>query len=171
MKRSQQSKERRPLSAEAALTRLAALCAQGEQAEADLRGKLARWGVPPAQHDGIIAQLKQQGFISEERYARAFVHDRFTFNSWGRLKIMMGLRQKGVGPQAAARALEQINEQDYRATLRRLLASKWPAVRGREPRLARAALARFAASRGYEPNVFFPLIDQIAGDDEPETMD
>ena len=119
------------MEASKALSRAAALCSRSEQCESDIRTRLARWEVDVAAADGIIAQLRQGGFIDEARYARAFVHDKFLYNHWGPVKLAAMLRQKGIADEAAAEALEQFAPQDYRDTLMRLLRAKWREVSGR----------------------------------------
>ena len=88
-----------------ALSALAALCSRGEQAESDLREKLRKWEVSPADADRIIQRLKEENFLSDERYARAFVRDKFRFNGWGRIKIAHALRQKHIDSQWIEQAL------------------------------------------------------------------
>ena len=86
--------KRKPLSTEAALARAAALCSRSEQAESDVRTKILGWGVPPDDCNQILARLKSENFLSEERYARAYARDKFAFNGWGRQKIAFMLKAK-----------------------------------------------------------------------------
>ncbi len=156
--------KRKPISAEAALARAAALCSRSEQAESDVRTKILGWGVTPDDCDKILARLKSENFLSEERYARAYARDKFAFNGWGRQKIAFMLKAKGVSKPVIEAAIGGIAEADYHATLIKLLNAKARAVAGREPQQARAALLRLAASRGFEPSVFYPAVSQVLGD-------
>lgn len=150
------------MTTEQALARLAALCSRGEQTESDLRSKLDRWGIEHTDADRIITRLKQDNFLSEERYARAFVRDKSRFNGWGRIKIAHALRQKKVSPEVVQQALdEELDADDSRQTLMRLLQNKARSLAGREPRLARAALLRFAASRGFESELCYRCVDEV----------
>lgn len=146
---------------EKALNRAAVLCSRSEHCESDIRTKLLQWQVDAASADAIVARLLHDGFIDDARYARAFVHDKFLYNGWGRMKLSAQLRQKGISADAIAAALSQISDEDYRNTLLRLLRGKWRTVNGREPRLARAALLRFAASRGFEADQCYELVDTV----------
>lgn len=146
---------------EKALNRAAALCSRSEHCESDNRAKLAQWQVDADSADAIVARLRGDGFIDDARYARAFVHDKFLYNGWGRMKLSAHLRQKGIAADAIAAALSQISDEDYRDMLLRLLRGKWRTVSGREPRLARAALLRFAASRGFEADQCYDLVDAV----------
>ena len=138
------------MTSDQALARLAALCSRGEQAESDLRDKLCRWQIAPDEADGIIRRLKQENFLSDERYARAFVRDKFRFNGWGRIKIAHQLRQKGIPSEVIEEAMTSIDEEAYRQRLVELLRAKWRTVQGREPRAAWAAMMRFESSMAGE---------------------
>lgn len=148
--------------AEQALSALAALCSRGEQAESDLREKLRKWEVAPAQAERIIARLKDENFLSDERYARAFVRDKFRFNGWGRIKIAHALRQKHIDNQWIDVALrEEIDADCYHDTLMRLMLGKARSVANRGSQAARAAVLRFAASRGFESDLCYRCLDEV----------
>lgn len=145
-----------------ALSRLAALCSRGEQAESDLRRKLQRWDIDPVEANRIVQRLKEENFLNEERFARAFVRDKARFNGWGRVKIAHALRQKQVSAAIIQLAIdEEMDAQASRSTLLRLLQGKARTVCQREPRLARAALLRFAASRGFETDLCYRCVDEV----------
>ena len=144
---------RRPLTLPQALNRAAALCARSEQSAGDIREKLVKWGLNGNEVSQALAQLTEQGFIDNERYARAFVKDKFRFNGWGKIKISHQLRLKGVPDSAIGQAMKLIDEDAYRERLVQLLQAKWETVRDREPRAAWAAMMRFAASRGFETGI------------------
>ncbi len=132
------------------MNRAAALCARSEQAPGDIRDKLVKWGLSQSDVNQVLQHLVEQGFINEERYARAFVKDRFAFNGWGKIKIAYQLRQKGIPDEIINEAMTAIDDSQYRDRLIGLLQDKWRAVKDREPRAAWAAMMRFAASRGFE---------------------
>lgn len=145
-----------------ALSALAALCSRGEQAESDLREKLRKWEVSPADADRIIQRLKEENFLSDERYARAFVRDKFRFNGWGRIKIAHALRLKHIDSQWIEQAVnEEIETDAYHDTLVHLMQGKLRSLQSREPRAARAALLRFAASRGFESDLCYRCLDEV----------
>ena len=144
---------RQPLTVAQAMNRAAALCSRSEQAPADVREKLSKWGLNAVEARQVLDQLIGQGFIDEQRFARAFVNDRFIFNGWGRVKIAHQLRLKGISGELIDEAVKAIDEEKYRQRLIELLRAKWRTVNGREPRAAWAAMMRFAASRGFEAGI------------------
>ncbi len=156
---------KRPLTPSQALNRAAALCSRSEQAPSDIRSKLSRWGLSAGDANRVMDQLAEEGFIDEQRYAQAFVKDRFAFNGWGRIKIAHQLRLKGIPAEAIQQALLLIDEQQYQDRLVELLQAKWRNVSDREPRAAWAAMMRFAASRGFEADLANQCIRQVTHTD------
>ena len=159
---------KRPLTVPQALNRAAALCARSEQAPGDIREKLVKWGLNAHEASQVMTRLIEQGFIDNERYARAFVKDKFQFNGWGRIKIGHQLRQKGIPDSVISTALELIDDTIYRERLDQLLTAKWKTVRDREPRAAWAAMMRFAASRGFESTIASECIRHVTHIDDQD---
>ena len=155
---------RQPISPEAAFNKAATLCARCEQAAADVRTKLLNWGLEPSDAETIIERLINDNYLDEQRFARAFVNDKFKFNGWGRMKIAHQLRAKGITSECIDEALSLIDNDEYLATLERILTTKAATLQGREPQQARAALMRFAASRGFEPALFCPIANKFFTD-------
>lgn len=156
---------RQPLTMPQAMNRAAAMCARSEQSPADIRAKLVKWGLTTGEVDKVLLQLHEQDFLNEDRFARAFVKDKFAFNGWGRIKIAHQLRQKGISPETIDQAMTALDEERYRSRLMELLQAKWRTVKEREPRQAWAAMMRFAASRGFEANLSSQCITAITSID------
>ena len=155
------NKPKQSLTPSQAMARASALCAGCEQAPAEIREKLVKWGLNTSEADKVINDLKEQGFIDEARYAHAFVNDRIAFNGWGRIKIAYQLRQKGIPQPLIDEAMTAIDDERYRERLLELLQGKWRSVKGREPRAAWAAMMRFAVSRGFETGIAGECVKQI----------
>lgn len=159
---------KRPLTPSQALNRAAALCARSEQAPADVHAKLIKWGLNASDAARVMEGLTEQGFINEERFAKAFVKDKFTFNGWGKIKIAHQLRLKSIPAAIIQDAMTIIDDDAYQDRLVALLRAKWRTVRDREPRAAWAAMMRFAASRGFEASLASACIKLVTNIDDQE---
>lgn len=144
-----------------ALHRAAALCSSAEHCTADIREKLARWGVTEADSCTIIDRLVQERFIDEQRYAVAFVKDKFRFSGWGRIKMRYALQQKRIDGSDIDHALATLDEEQYNDRLLELLQAKSRSIRDDDPEARRAKLFRFATSRGFESALIFNALKQI----------
>ena len=63
-----------------AYLQLAALCAQAEHCQQEMRDKMRRWELDETVQNRILARLVKERYIDDERYARAFVKDKIHYN-------------------------------------------------------------------------------------------
>ena len=152
---------RKPITPDNAFLRLTTLCARCEQAEGDLRKKLRDWDITLSDANDIIMRLKQERYLDNERYAHAYCRDKLRFNGWGRIKIAFMLKGKGIEQEFIDAAIAEIDEEQYITILNEALEAKTKTLNGKDPQQARAALLRFAASRGFESSVIFPAIEHL----------
>jgi len=116
--------ENRELSKAEWISKAQVYCAHAEHCAADVRRKLYEWGVPSDLFDFIEENLYANGFLDDERFCRAYVHDKVAYQSWGRMKIQAGLRALQLPETNIREALNAIDETQYRANLRKLIASR-----------------------------------------------
>ena len=100
-------------SAEEARSKAEAYCSLTERCTDDVLRKLEQWGAPSGASDAIVEYLKKERYIDEQRYANAFVRDKYRFNQWGRIKIAQALRMKHVASEYIYAALDEIDEEEY----------------------------------------------------------
>jgi regulatory protein len=132
-----------------ALDKLRQICSRQEKCPADILTLLKKWDIDPQEYPGILEKLKQEKFLSESRYASAFVRDKIKFDHWGFIKIRFVLRQKGLDSAYIEDATREIDREEYRSMIGRELKKKRKFIKG-TPREVWAKLARYGSSRGYE---------------------
>lgn len=158
---------KKALTYEAGLARAAGLCARGEHSGFEMRRKLLQWGADAEIARKIVGWLEENGFIDESRFAKSFVHDKYRFDGWGRIKIRYTLGQHGVVGQVADEALQEIDDAEYRSNLQVMLRAKFCASNEKNPYKLKALLFRYAMSRGYEPDYIAPVVaGLVAGADD-----
>ncbi|MCR4852971.1 MAG: RecX family transcriptional regulator [Prevotella sp.] len=155
------------ISEQEALSRLTALCAASEHCQHDMTDRMARWGVAPDAQARIMEHLISHRYVDDERYARAFVNDKLTYNKWGPRKIDQALCQKRIDSQVRQRVLEDIDDDMFVETLRPLLASKRRSTRASSDYELNGKLIRFAMGRGFT----MPQIRQCLGDTATDDFD
>ena len=107
-----------------AYLQLAALCAQAEHCQQEMRDKMKRWEMAPEVQELVIARLIKERYIDDERYARAFVKDKIRYNKWGRRKVQQGLWMKHIDDDIQQRVLSEVDDTEYLAVLKPLLKQK-----------------------------------------------
>ncbi len=144
-----------------ALYRAAALCSKSEQCSTDIIKKLRDWGVDNEKVADIICRLTEEKYIDDTRFMVAYCRDKFRFEGWGRIKIRYNLRQKGMADEEIKSALDEIDEDDYKARVLEILQSKKKSTKTDDVYKLKASLFRFASSRGFEPAISLPIISDI----------
>lgn len=125
-----------------------AYCAGAEHCCSELNNKLLQWGASHEHINLIIMHLKKHDYINEERYCRAFAHDKLLYQGWGRVKIRTALHSKHIPSQYISHALNSIDKFEYFNTLKRVIESKNRAIKSCDP-MAREKLIRFCLQRGF----------------------
>lgn len=138
------------MTSEEILYKLAARCSVSELCLADIEAKLNRYDLTEEEKTRILRHLVEEKYVDDERYAEAFVRDKYRFNKWGRIKIAQGLRMKGIDDETINNAMEAIDEKEYMEILRGLIAAKRKSTRGRSDYEVNGKVIRFATSRGFE---------------------
>lgn len=144
-----------------AFNRAAALCAQQERCRSDIQDKLEAWQVEAGVAETVLEKLVNEKYIDERRFAGFYARDKFRFNKWGRNKIAWHLRQKKIDNAVIADVLSNLNDDEYQQTLFSLLKEKERSVAGRDFLKKKAALVRFAASKGFEYDQIMKTLDRL----------
>lgn len=149
---------------EQALVKTSEICARQEKCIFDIEKKLKDWGVEESVASKVIDQLIKEKFIDEQRYVAYYVRDKFRFNGWGKIKIRWQLKAKQIVGTPVEEALGQINDDEYKDALAQLLIKKRRNLEKNNKReddkyKIKASLIRHAASRGFEPNLIYQLLD------------
>ena len=145
-----------------ALRKAALFCAYQERTQQEVRDRLKEWGVWGDDAEEVIAELIQQNYLNEERFAKAFAGGKFRVKGWGKRKIKQHLQQRGITGYNLDQAMKEIEPDDYRATLADLLAKKRRTLRDDNPLIVKQKLVRYALSKGYESD----LVWQVLGSED-----
>ncbi|MHB9056092.1 MAG: regulatory protein RecX [Paludibacteraceae bacterium] len=131
----------------------ASYCSISEHCRSEVEQKLIAWGVNESERTNIITQLAENDFINEKRFAKAFVRDKFHLNKWGKIKITMALRGKGLDKELINCGLNTIDDGEYEEMLASLLKSKVKSIKYEFEYEKQGKLFNFAQSRGFENQV------------------
>ena len=154
-----------------AYLQLAALCAQAEHCQQEMRDKMKRWEMAPEVQELVIARLIKERYIDDERYARAFVKDKIRYNKWGRRKVQQGLWMKKIDDDIQQRVLSEVDDTEYLAVLKPLLKQKAKSIKAENDYELTQKLVRFALGRGFTYDIIRQCLDvddEMIPDDETD---
>lgn len=142
------------------LLRAQRICSAREYCISDVRSLLERWGADDEQtKTWVIDRLKEDKFIDEQRYCRAFVLDHFRHSQWGKVKITMSLKSKNIPASVIASGLEAIDNQEYLALLKKIISDHRRTVRAKNRFDLKGKLLRYALGKGFESSLVYEIIN------------
>jgi regulatory protein len=159
-----ESNRRKQISPTEALGKIQRYCAYQERSHKEVKNKLYGYGLHENEVDEIVSQLITDGFLNEERFAKAFAGGKFRMKKWGKLKIRNELEFLGLTKNCIQRGLKEIEYSDYSKTLKSLIQKKSAESKEENPFKRRDKVARFAIGKGYEPEMVWEYIREIMGD-------
>src|SRR5687767_15443183 len=112
--------QRKQLTKEQALQKLRHYCAYQERCHVEVKEKLYSFGLRKQMVEESIAQLIEEDYLNEERFAIQFAGGKFRMKQWGRVKIKYALKQKQVSEYCIKKAMKELDEKDYGNTLQKL---------------------------------------------------
>lgn len=133
-------------------------CAYQERSQQEVRNKLFEWGLHSADVENAIVELISANFINEERFAMQLASGKFRIKHWGKVKITQALKLHKVSSYCIKKALQQIPDDDYEKSLRKILEKKRNSVPGKLTPLKARKLAHFAQSKGYESALIWKVL-------------
>ncbi len=142
-------------------SKLARLCSRSEECSPDLRKKIRDLGGDQLMEENIIQRLQDEKYLDDERYARAYVRDKFRLNQWGRIKVRYYLKMKGLSDKIIETGFEEIDEEQYVKLLVKIMKDKAKTIKKSNKFEKMGQLIRFTQGRGFEPELIHRHINSV----------
>lgn len=136
-------------------------CSRSEKCTSEIQEKLKLWGLSSEDSELVVEKLVIEKYIDDERFARAYVKDKFRFNHWGKQKIAHMLRAKNISSEILELAFEEIEEGGYTEGLRKILTDKEKSIKAKDKFDKRNKLMRFAMGRGFESGQIYAVLKEL----------
>jgi len=128
--------------------------------------------VPDDLAERLLDRFEEVGLVDDAAYAEMIVRTRHQERGLARRALAHELRRKGVDPEVAEQALEQIDDDTELAAARELARRRARATRGLDPVKRRRRLAGMLARKGYSPGVTMRAVaEALAADGDEELPD
>ncbi|WP_307857042.1 regulatory protein RecX [Pseudarthrobacter albicanus] len=140
-----------------------------------LSRKLAERNVPEDVAEAVLDRFEEVRLINDAEFAEMWVRSRSQTRKLAKGALRRELAEKGIDPDTAAGALEQLSDEDEESAARGLVERKLRGARGLEDRAERdkatRRLASMLARKGYQPSQAFRIVGEVldaAGRTEPD---
>lgn len=136
-------------------------CAFRERSPKEVADKLISWGLSDEHVEGVLEELIEQNYVDEQRFANAYCHDKFEFNSWGKQKIRSAIYVHRLGKGVVEKALNRIDADKYATRLLELAEKKWETLEGSESAKRKQKTVAFLQTKGFEMDLIWKTMSQL----------
>ena len=130
-----------------------------------LSRKLAERHVPEDVAEAVLDRFEEVSLVDDAEFADMWVRGRSQSRKLAKGALRRELADKGIDPEVAAVALEQLTDEDEEASARELVERKLRGATGLEDRELRdkttRRLAAMLARKGYQPSQAFRIVGEV----------
>ncbi len=150
-----------PLTKTEALIRLQKYCAYQDRCHQEVRNKLIQLKVFGDELEEVIADLIQDNFLNEERFARSYARGKFRFKKWGKRKILGELKRRKISEYCIKKAFTEIDDEEYMEVLYKVLEKKIDSTNGKNKYEIKQKVVNYAIQRGFETFLIWPAMNEL----------
>ena len=143
------------------LQKIRHFCSYQERCIREVEEKLKEWAVQQVKIPPLINQLQKEGFLNEERFVKSFAGGKFRLFKWGRHKIEYELRKRGVPELMIQEGLFEIDEEEYRETLKEIIIRKKNEIKSGKSVNIRRNIINFAYGKGFEMDLILGIVKEL----------
>ncbi len=147
-----------------AYVKIAAFCAYQERTQQEVRDKLYTYGLEESEVEESIVRLIQENYVNEERFAKTFAGGKFRMKKWGRIKIKLELKARGLSTYCIQKGMNEIEPEAYWDTLLELAEKKNASEKESNPLIRKQKVARFLMGKGYEQDLVWEAVSTVNAD-------
>ncbi|WP_421892288.1 regulatory protein RecX [Marinoscillum sp.] len=144
-----------------AKAKAAKYCSSKERAPFQVYEKLMAWELSEDEAQHILAELTEDRFVDERRFCKAFCHDKFAFNHWGKNRIQQELFRFRLSEEVIREGLNYIDPDKYQKTLETLAIKKWSSLMD-EPWPKKQKTMAYLIGKGYEIDLVIETVNQVS---------
>ncbi len=136
-------------------------CAYQERCHKEVTQKLKGMYMIPEAIDIIIVYLLQHNYLNEERFAKTFVRGKFKIKKWGKRRLTLELKRKGIGKVNINQALSEIREAEYIEVFNDLAEKRAILIKETNKFKKKKKLIDYLLYRGWESHLVYVKVNEL----------
>lgn len=153
------------LTPDQALQKARHYCGYQERCHQEVKEKLYSFGLNRQEMDQALSTLIEEDYLNEERFAIQFAGGKFRMKAWGRTRIKNELKQRQVSEYCIKKAMKEIPDDAYFATLEKLAVSRWESLREEATLIRLRKTQDHLLYKGYEWDLIKATISRLQAPD------
>lgn len=139
--------------------KLANYCVYQDRCHAEVEQKMREFVLIPEAKEEILLYLMKENYLNEERFTRSYIRGKFYLKNWGKIKIKMHLKQKGIHDKMISSCFDEIDENDYVKILRKIYENYNAKLKGLNDQQKKLKTVKYLISRGFEYDAILEVSD------------
>ncbi|WP_379968493.1 regulatory protein RecX [Epilithonimonas sp. UC225_85] len=134
-------------------------CVYQDRCHSEVEQKMRDFLLIPEAKDEIYLYLIKENYLNEERFTRSYIRGKFYIKHWGRNKIKMNLKQKGINERLISKSMDEIDEEDYEKTVIKIFETYFSTQKGLKEYQKKSRTIKHLLSKGFEYEVILDVIN------------
>ena len=136
-------------------------CAYQERCHQEVINKLKELGIIQDLIDNIVADLIQNNYLNETRFAESFTRGKFNIKKWGKIKILQELKKREISEYNIKIGMKEISDSDYKETFNELFEKKSAELSHLSKSDKKRKIFNYFSYRGWEVEKIFNALRKI----------
>ena len=149
---------KKQLTKEQALQKLKHYCGYQERCHSEVKEKLFSFRIRKREQEEIVAQLIEENYLNEERFAIAFAGGKFRIKQWGKIKVRSELKKRRVSDYCINIALRQIGDKEYLQMIKKLAAKYSSSVKAEPEIVRKKKTIDYLMQKGFEGELVYRIM-------------
>ena len=115
----------------------------------------------PEAIDQIIVSLINDNYLNETRFAQTFVRGKFRIKKWGKHRLTLELKKKGISKFNIKKAIGEIEEDEYITVFNNLAKKRSLQIKETNKTKKKRKLADYLLYRGWESHLVYEKVNEL----------
>lgn len=134
-------------------------CVYQDRCHSEVEQKMREFVLIPEAKEEILLYLLKENYLNEERFTRSYIRGKFYMKQWGKAKIKIHLKQKGITDKLISKCFDEIDDDDYTNIIRKVYENYFSKLKGLQLYQRKSKTVKYLLSRGFEYENILQVID------------
>ncbi|WP_312825281.1 regulatory protein RecX [Epilithonimonas sp.] len=134
-------------------------CVYQDRCHYEVEQKMKEFLLIPEAKDEIFLYLMKENYLNEERFTRSYIRGKFYIKHWGRNKIKMNLKQKGITEKLISKCMDEIDVDDYEKAFMKIYHDYFSKQKAMKDYQKKSKTIKHLISKGYEYDVVLDVVN------------
>ncbi len=153
--------EKKSYSLNEAKKKLENFCSYQERCHKEVEEKLRILGMIQSASQEIIAQLIQEDYLNETRFAKSFARGKFRIKNWGRNRILRELKSRNITDYNIKVGMQEFTDSEYEESFNILFKKRKKSLEHLPIEQQKKKIFSYLSYRGWEHEKIYDALNQF----------